>query len=113
MHHAGYRDWREHCVAGSGVSRQQRTRENEEESSSRYFSIDCDFTTRDGTLGFNYDFSEEEIGGEASVLVCPDHQYNGIRAMPADQKGAVESSVGWVTETIAEARCSGTKVMIK
>ena len=46
VHHADDRDCFEHRGAGTGISRQHKTKEKEEESSSRELIVDYDFTTR-------------------------------------------------------------------
>ena len=81
VHHADYREWCPHCVAGKGVSHQHR-RSSDEEKSGIEFCMDYAFMTEDGNVGY-----AEDIGGDSTglspVIVGYDRGSESLWAMVA------------------------------
>ena len=111
VHHADYREWCEHCVAGKGVSHKHSA--SREESSGVEFSVDYAFMTADGQVGYKEDLEEECLVGASPVIVGYDHGSRSIWAMAADRKGATDSSMKWLDNKINESGHSGTKIVLK
>lgn len=111
-HHADYREWCEHCVAGKGVSHQHRSSEKSERSHAE-FSVDYAFMAEDGQVGRKEELGEDRMKGACPVIVGYDHDSRGIWAMAVDSKGVTESSTKWLDGKINEAGQSGTKVVIR
>ena len=111
LHHAEYRDWCEHCVAGKGVTHPHRSTEKNSETAE--FSVDYAFMTQEGMVNMERDLSEEEKTGANPVLVGYDHRSKGIWALAVDRKGPSPSSVQWLVDKLDEAGCRGTKIVIK
>ena len=101
VHHADYREWCEHCVAGKGVSHQHRASQAQDSSCSE-FSVD-------------YAFMTQCVSCDCArpVIVGYDHGSRGVWAMVVDSKGATESSTKWLNGKINEAGHSGTKIVMK
>ena len=87
LHHAEYRDWCEHCVAGKGVTHPHRSSEKNLEIAE--FSIDYGFMTSEGA---QLDDGIDRVGA-SPVLVGYDHRSKGVWAMAVDRKGPTPSSV--------------------
>ena len=111
VHHADYREWCEHCVAGKGVSHKHSA--SREESSGVEFSVDYAFMTADGQVGYREDLEEECLVGASPVIVGYDHGSRSIWAMATDRKGATDSSIKWLDNKINESGHSGTKIVLK
>ena len=111
LHHAEYRDWCEHCVAGKGVSHQHK--QVEREHGTAEFSIDYGFMTHEGVIDYDRNAEEIEKAGSTPVLVGYDHQSKGIWAMVVDHKGPTPSTVQWLTDRIDKAGCKGVKIVLK
>ena len=111
LHHAEYRDWCKHCVAGKGVCHLHRS--TEKDHSSPEFSVDYAFMTLKGEIEHGFKLSEEGKVGASPVLVGYDHRSRGIWAMAVEQKGVTESSVAWIDGKLNQAGCRGTKVILK
>ena len=111
LHHADYRDWCEHCVAGKGVTHQHKQVEREHDMAE--FSIDYGFMTSEGVMDYDRNVEEAERSGATPVLVGYDHQSKGIWAMVVDNKGPTASSVQWLTEKIDKAGCKGVKIVLR
>ena len=111
LHHAEYREWCDHCVAGKGVSHQHRTSGKDEGVAE--FSIDYAFMTGSGQVDYEQNLDEAEMTGACPVLVGYNHRSRGVWATAVCQKGAVESSVKWLTDKIDQSGNRGTKVVIR
>ena len=111
LHHAEYRDWCEHCVAGKGVSHQHKQVEREHDTAE--FSIDYGFMTHEGVIDYDRNAEETEKAGSTPVLVGYDHQSKGIWAMVVDHKGPTPSTVQWLTDRIDKAGCKGVKIVLR
>ena len=94
LHHAEYRDWSKHCVAGKGVCHLHRS--TEKDHSSPEFSVDYAFMTLKGKIEHGFKLSDEDKVGASPVIVGYDHTSRGIWAMAVDHKGVTESSVAWM-----------------
>ena len=74
VHHADYREWCAHCVAGKGVSHKHSTPDRETRSDTAEFCLDYAFMTEEGGIGYmeeidqEYDRTEPGIGGTRSHL---------------------------------------------
>ena len=111
LHHADYRDWCDHCVAGKGVAHQHRQVDRERDTAE--FSVDYGFMTPEGEIDLDKNFESEERSGASAVLIGYDHQSKGVWAMVADHKGPTPSTVKWLTEKIEQAGCKGVKIVLK
>ena len=89
VHHADYREWCEHYVAGKGVSHQHRASQVRDSSCSD-FSVDYAFMTQCGQLGYKEDLDEQIMIGARPVIVGYGHGSRGVWAMVVDSKGATE-----------------------
>ena len=107
LHHAEYRDWCEHCVAGKGVTHPHRSAEKNLETAE--FSIDYGFMTQEGA---QLDDGIDRVGA-SPILVGYDHRSKGVWAMAVDRKGPTPSSVEWLVNKLDEAGCKGVKVVIR
>ena len=58
VHHADYREWCDHCVAGKGVSHKHRLLEHNDTDCAE-FSIDYAFMTADGQVAYREDLDEK------------------------------------------------------
>ena len=100
VHHADYREWCPHCVAGKGVSHQHR-RSDKEEKSEAEFCMDYAFMTEEGRVGY-----AEEVGAESTglspVIVGYDRKSESLWAIVAEAKGLNESSLKRAKEKIDE-----------
>ena len=112
VHHADYREWCDHCVAGKGVSHRHRASERDD-SECAEFSIDYAFMTADGQVGYKEDLDEKSLSGASPVLVGYDHRSKGVWAMVVDHKGPTDSAVKWVKRKIDESGNAGTKIVIR
>ena len=112
VHHADYREWCEHCVAGKGVSHQHRAAEKEDNGTAEY-GLDYAFMTNDGQIGNAEEIGENRMAGASPVIVGYDRQSKGVWAMAVESKGAQDSSVKWVKNKIDESGNSGTKATIR
>ena len=52
VHHADYREWCAHCVAGEGASHKHSTSDRESRSDTAEFCLDYDFMTEEGGIGY-------------------------------------------------------------
>ena len=73
VHHADYREWCAHCVAGKGVCHQHRSSDREDRSTAE-FSVDYAFMTSDGQMGTPEELGESKMAGASPVAVVLDHQ---------------------------------------
>ena len=89
VHHAEYREWCAHCVAGKGISHHHKKTEGEQESAE--FGIDYAFMTSDGNICHEDEVDENKLQGATAVIVGHDRQSKGIWAMVVDHKGAQDS----------------------
>ena len=112
VHHADYREWCDHCVAGKGVSHQHKAAEAKEDGIAE-FGIDYAFMTADGHIGNEEDIGEHRLAGASPVIVGYDRQSKGIWAMAVESKGAQDSSIKWIKNKIDESGNSGTKITIR
>ena len=94
LHHAEYREWCEHCVAGKGVAHHHRKKQGQELDEVES-SIDYGFITRDGAIEYERNTAEEEKVGAIPVLVGHDHRSKAIWAVVIDQKGPTPAAVKW------------------
>ena len=74
VHHADYREWCAHCVAGKGVSHQHRSSEKEEDANAE-FSMDHAFLTAEDKVGYREDLGEEHTSGASQSIAGYDHGY--------------------------------------
>ena len=51
VHHADYREWCAHCVAGNGVSDKHMTSDRESRSDTAEFCLDYAFMAEEGRVG--------------------------------------------------------------
>ena len=77
VHHADYREWCEHCVAGKGVSHQHRAAEKEDNGTAEY-GLDYAFMTNDGQIGNAAEIGENRTAGASPVIVGYDRQSKGF-----------------------------------
>ena len=112
VHHADYREWCDHCVAGKGVSHRHRSLEKEDGGCAE-FSIDYAFITADGQVGYEEEFENANMTGASTVLVGYDHRSKAIWAMIVDQKGPTDAAVKWMKGKIDESGNAGTKIVIR
>ena len=61
VHHADYRDWCDHCVAGKGVSHKHTTFDRDSRSDTAEFCLDYAFTTEEGRDGYLEDMGIETM----------------------------------------------------
>ena len=90
--HADYREWCPHCVAGKGVSRQQRQRGKKEEPIGTTISVDYLFVV-----------PEEETGDTDAVLLVYDANRRNMWTKSVDKKGPTPETVKWVNDKLIEA----------
>ena len=69
VHHADYREWCAHCVAGKGVSHKHMTSDGESRSDTAEFCLDYAFMTEEGRVGYLEDIGLEDVSGMSPVLV--------------------------------------------
>ena len=100
VHHADYRDWCAHCVAGKGVSHKHATSDRESRSDTAEFCLDYAFTTEDGRVGYLEDIGLENDAGSSPVPVGHDRSSEALWALVAEAKSAAASSLKWVKERI-------------
>ena len=110
-HHAEYRDWCKHCVAGRGVCHLHRT--TEKDYINLEFGVDFALMTLKGEIEHVFRIREEDEVGASAVLVGYDHRSRGIWAMAVDQKGPTGSSIAWMESKLNQAGCRGTKVVLR
>ena len=67
LHHADYRDWCDHCVAGKGVAHQHVS--TDKETLNVEFSIDYAFMTLAGKLDLERELAKEKLKGAPPVLL--------------------------------------------
>ena len=111
LHHAEYRDWCKHCVAGKGVCHLHRT--TEKDYIIPELSVDSAFMTLKREIEHGFRISEEDQVGASAVLVGYEHSSRGIWAMAVDHKGPTGSSIAWMESKLNEAGCRGTKVVLR
>ena len=90
VHHADYRDWCAHCVAGRGVSYKHRTSDRESRSDTAEFCLDYAFTTEEGRVGYLEDIGVEDDAGLSPVFVGHDRSSEALWAMMVEANGATE-----------------------
>ena len=88
VHHADYREWCPHCVAGKGVSHRHVTGSREDGPEAE-FSMDYAFMTNDGQLVRADELSLEEVGKASPVIVGFDKRSESIWAMAVESKGVI------------------------
>ena len=98
VHHADYREWCDHCVAGKGVSRKHSASDKEVRSDAAEFSLDYAFMAEEGAVGYKEDIGEEDESVLSPVLVGHDRMSESLWAMAVDAKGVTESSLKWAKE---------------
>ena len=113
VHHADYRDWCAHCVAGKGVTHKHTTSDRESRSDTAEFCLDYAFMTEERRIGYLEDIGVEDEAGLSPVLIGHDRSSEAIWAMVAEAKGVTESSVKWAKDRIDESGYLGTKVVLK
>ena len=113
VHHADYREWCAHCVAGKGVSHKHSTSDKESRSDTAEFCLDYAFMTEEGAVGYMEDIGEQDESGLSPVLVGHDRTSEALWAMVAEAKGVTESSLKWAKERIDESGYLGTRVVLK
>ena len=113
VHHADYREWCAHCVAGKGVSHKHSTSDRESRSDTAEFCLDSAFMTEEEGVGYMEDIGQEDDAGLSPVLVGHSCTTESLWAMVAEAKGATESSLKWAKERIDESGYLGTRVVLK
>ena len=111
LHHADYRDWYDHCRVGKGVAHQHRTLESD--NGETQFSVDYDFTTREGQFELEKCMTNEDKVGASPVLSGCDHRSKAIWAMAVDIKGPTHSAAKWLVGKIDQAGCRGIKIVLQ
>ena len=69
VHHADYREWCAHCVAGKGVSHKHMTSDTESRSDTAECCLDYAFMTEEGRVGYLEDIGMEDDSGMSPVIV--------------------------------------------
>ena len=100
--HAEYRSWCRFCVEGKAVSRPHYAKDPEEEQLGITISCDYCFWTPEER--------EEEMD---ALLVAYDSAKCGLWVLPAECKGATESSVTWLHNKIENSGYNGVKITMK
>ena len=113
VHHADYREWCAHCVAGKGVSHKHCTSDREMRSDTAEFCIDYAFMTEEGKVGYLEDIDCENETGLSPVLVGHDRTSESLWAIVVEAKGVNDSSVKWTKERIDESGYFGTRIVFK
>ena len=113
VHHADYREWCEHCVAGKGVSHTHRTSDRESRSDIAEFCLDYAFMTEEGNIRYREEIDGVDESGMSPVLIGHGRTSESLWAMVAESKGVTESSLKWAKERIDESGYMGTKVVLK
>ena len=113
VHHADYREWCAHCVAGKGVSHKHMTSDRESRSDTAEFCLDYAFMTEEGRVGFLEDIGLEDDSGMSPVLVGHDRTSEALWAMVAEAKGVTDSSLKWAKERIDESGYLGMRIVLK
>ena len=72
VHHADYREWCDHCMAGKRVRHKQSTSDREMRSDTAEFCLDYAFMTEEGEVGYLEDIGQEDETGLSPVLVGHD-----------------------------------------
>ena len=111
FHHAEYRDWCKHCVAGKDVCHFHRSRDKDH--SNHEFSVDRAFMTLKGEIEHGCRLSDEVKVGARPVLLGYGHRSRGIWVMVVDHKGATTLSIAWMESKLNQAGCRGTKVVLR
>jgi hypothetical protein len=113
VHHADYREWCAHCVAGKGVSHKHRMSDKESRSDTAEFCLDSAFMTEDGRVGFLEYIGQEDDAGLSPVLIGHDRTSEALWAMVAEAKGVIDSPLKGAKERIDESGYIGTRVVLK
>ena len=74
LHHAEYREWCEHCVAGKGVSHHHHKKPGQELDEAE-FSVDYGFITREGAIEYERNTAETDKVGALPVLSRSQSRY--------------------------------------
>ena len=103
VHHADYREWCDHCVAGEGVSHKHSASDRGARSDTAEFFLHYAFMAEEGAIGYKEDIGEEDESVLSPVLVRHDRTSESLWAMVVDAKGVTESSLKWAKERIDES----------